>query len=417
MATSDNLRIDPVRLWDSHMEMAKIGPGVAGGNNRQTLTDEDGEGRSLFRQWCEAAGLTVTVDKIGNMFARRPGRNNDLPPVLMGSHLDTQPTGGRFDGVFGVMAGLEVIRTLNDLGIETEAPLEVVNWTNEEGGRFAPPMVGSAVFAGQMPLEKALDLRDLEGARFGDELKRIGFEGDQPMGGRPLGAYFECHIEQGPILEGEGKSVGVVTGVQAMRWYEITVTGRESHAGTTPPANRRDALTVSARILVALDEIMQRRGVDGRCTVGVMEVRPGSPNVIPGEVFFTVDIRNPTVAELDVMDREFRSVVERITADGTIRVQVNETWFSPPVLFDAGCVAAVRHGAETAGHPWRDIMSGAGHDAVHVSKIAPTAMIFVPCKDGISHNEAEYSAPEHLAAGCDVLLRAVLEYANRESAE
>ena len=417
MATSDNLRIDPARLWDSHMDMAKIGPGVAGGNNRQTLTDEDREGRDLFRQWCEAAGLTVTVDKIGNMFARRPGRNNDLPPVMMGSHLDTQPTGGRFDGVFGVLAGLEVVRTLNDLGMETEAPLEVVNWTNEEGGRFPPPMVGSAVFAGQMPLEQALDIRDLEGARFGDELKRIGFEGDQPLGGRPIGAYFECHIEQGPILEAEEKSVGVVTGVQAMRWYEVTVTGRESHAGTTPPANRRCALTAASRIVLALDGIMQKRGVDGRCTVGVLEVKPGSPNVIPGEVFFTVDIRNPTVAELDVMDREFRDAVADITADGTMQVEVTETWLSPPVLFDPGCVAAVRHGAETAGHAWRDIMSGAGHDAVHVSKIAPTAMIFVPCKDGISHNEAEYSAPEHFAAGCDVLLRAVLEYANRETAD
>ncbi len=417
MATLDNLRIDPARLWDSHMDMAKIGPGIAGGNNRQTLTDEDREGRALFRQWCEAAGMTVTVDRIGNMFARRTGRNNDLPPVMMGSHLDTQPTGGRFDGVFGVLAGLEVVRTLNDLGMETEAPLEVVNWTNEEGGRFPPPMVGSAVFAGQMPLEKALDIHDLEGARFGDELKRIGAEGDQPMGGRPIEAYFECHIEQGPILENEEKSVGVVTGVQAMRWYEVTVRGRESHAGTTPPGNRRCALTASARLVVALDDIMQKRGVDGRCTVGVMEVKPGSPNVIPGEVFFTVDIRNPIVAELDAMDSEFRAAVAAIIADGTIQAEVTETWFSPPVMFDPGCVAAVRHGAETAGHAWRDIMSGAGHDAVHVSKIAPAAMIFVPCKDGISHNEAEYSAPEHLGAGCDVLLRAVLEFANRDAAD
>ena len=417
MVTSDNLRIDPQRLWDTHMDMAKIGPGVAGGNNRQTLTDEDAEGRALFRYWCETAGLTVTVDRIGNMFARRPGRNDALPPVLMGSHLDTQPTGGRFDGVFGVLAGLEVIRTLNDLGIETEAPLEVVNWTNEEGGRFPPPMVGSAVFAGQMEIEKALDIRDLEGARFGDELVRIGAEGDQAVGGRKIGAYFECHIEQGPILEAEEKSVGVVTGVQAMRWYEVIVKGRESHAGTTPPANRRDALTTAARVVLALDGIMQPRGIDGRCTIGVMDVRPGSPNVIPGEVFFTVDIRNPTVAELDQMDQEFRDAVAALVADGTMQIDVKETWFSPPVHFDAGCVAAVRHGAKTAGHAFRDIMSGAGHDAVHVSKIAPAAMIFVPCKDGISHNEAEYSAPEHLAAGCDVLLRAVLEYANRDVAE
>jgi len=415
MATSDNLRIDPHRLWKSHLDMAKIGPGVAGGNNRQTLTDEDAESRALFREWCEAAGMTVTIDRIGNMFARRPGKNNDLPPIMMGSHLDTQPTGGRFDGVFGVLAGLEVVRTLNDLIIETEAPLEVVNWTNEEGGRFPPPMVGSAVFAGAMDISAAYDLCDLAGERFGDELIRIGYQGDQPVGGRSVGAYFECHIEQGPILETEEKSVGVVTGVQAMRWYEVTVRGRESHAGTTPPANRRDALTASARIVLALDEMMQKRGVTGRCTVGVMEVRPASPNVIPGEVFFSVDIRNPTLEELDVMDKEFRLAAASVEGESLVEVEIKETWISPPVHFDAGCIAAVRHGAEAAGHAWRDIMSGAGHDAVHVSKIAPTAMIFVPCKDGISHNEAEYAAPEHLAAGCDVLLRAVLEYANRET--
>ena len=417
MSMADNLRIDPIRLWDSHMEMAKIGPGVAGGNNRQTLTDEDRQGRDLFRQWCEAAGMTVTVDKIGNMFARRAGKNNDLPPILMGSHLDTQPTGGRFDGVFGVMAGLEVIRTLNDLGIETEAPLEVVNWTNEEGGRFPPPMVGSAVFAGLTSLEAAYDLRDLDGARFGDELENIGYRGDTDIGNRPIGGYFECHIEQGPILESESLPVGVVSGVQAMRWYEVRAVGRESHAGTTPPANRRDALTAVAEIALALDGIMAARGQDGRCTIGVLNASPGSPNVIPGEVFFTVDMRNPTTAELNQMDTEFRERATAIAARRQVEVEIKENWFSPPVEFDPGCVQAVRHGAQASGHGFREIMSGAGHDAVCISKIAPAAMIFVPCKDGISHNEAEYASMEDLAAGCDVLLRAVLEYANRESTE
>ncbi len=404
MAAGGNIRIDGDRLWQMHMEMAKIGATAKGGNNRQALTDLDAEGRALFRSWCEAAGCTVTVDAMGNMFARRPGRRDDLPPVLAGSHLDTQPTGGRFDGVFGVLAALEAVRTLNDYGVETEAPIEVVNWTNEEGSRFAPPMLGSGVFAGVFSLEEGRAKTDFDGVTAGSELDRLGFAGSAPVGRREIAAYFECHIEQGPILESEDKSIGVVTGVQGMRWYEAVVTGSESHAGTTPPANRKDALVGAASLVTAIDGIGRRRGVDGRATVGVMQVRPGSPNVIPGEVFLTIDFRNPSVAELDAMDRELREAAAKLP----VAIEITETWFSPPVHFDAECVDAVREGALAGGHAWREIMSGAGHDAVNVGKKHPAAMIFVPCKDGISHNEAEYAAPEHLAAGCDVLLRAML---------
>ena len=406
-AARPNVRIDPDRLWQAHMEMARIGATPKGGNNRQALTDLDRDGRDLFRSWCEAAGCTVTVDPIGNMFARRPGRRDDLPPILAGSHLDTQPTGGRFDGVFGVLAALEVVRTLNDHGIETEAPVEIVNWTNEEGSRFAPPMLGSGVFAGTMTLEEGRAKRDSEGVPLGAELDRLGFSGAAELGRREIGAYFECHIEQGPILEAEGKSVGVVTGVQGMRWYEATVRGSESHAGTTPPANRRDALVAAARLVTAIDGIGRARGTEGRATVGVMEVRPGSPNVVPGEVFMTVDFRNPSMDELDAMDRELRAAAAEIG----LEAEIVETWSSPPVSFDADCVAAVREAARSGGHPWRDIVSGAGHDAVNVGKSHPAAMIFVPCRDGVSHNESEYAAPEDLAAGCDVLLRAVMDRA------
>lgn len=411
----DNLRIDPDRLWASHMEMAEIGPGVAGGNNRQTLTDADGEARALFRRWCEDAGMTVTVDAMGNMFARRPGRNDSLPPVTTGSHLDTQPTGGRFDGVFGVLAGLEVVRTLNDLGIETEAPIEVINWTNEEGSRFGPPMVGSGVFAGAFTVEDAYAIRDRDGKTMGEELARIGYRGEAPCGGRPIGSYIECHIEQGPILEREGKSVGVVTGVQAMRWYQVEMTGRESHAGTTPPSTRRDALAAAARLVVRVDEIGRARGEDGRTTVGILQASPGSPNVIPGHVFLTVDMRNPTLDELNRMDGELREAANAIAGETGVAIDIREIWLSDAIRFDDGCLAAIREGAEAGGHAWREIMSGAGHDAVYMNRIAPTAMIFVPCRDGISHNEAEWSEPEHLAAGCDTLLRAMLELAGASS--
>lgn len=406
-----NLGVDPNRLWELHMEMAKIGPGIAGGNNRQTLTDDDRLGRDLFKRWCEAAGMTVTIDRMGNMFARRPGRDPDAAPVLAGSHLDTQPTGGRFDGITGVLSALEAVMTLNDLGIETERPIEVVNWTNEEGSRFGPPMMGSAVVAGVIDEATAYATQDADGETVEAALTGIGYQGDLPASARPIHALFEIHIEQGPYLEREDKAIGVVTGVQAMRWYKARVLGEARHAGTTPPSARKDALTAAARLVLEIDGIMQRRGDDGRATIGIFEAHPGSPNVCPDRVEFTVDMRNPTTDELNAMDREFRAAAENLYSNTGCGIEIEETWFSEPVVFDAECVDAVRRGAEANGHAWREIMSGAGHDAVHINKIAPSAMIFIPCKDGISHNEAEYASKEAIAAGADVLLRALLEKA------
>ena len=410
--TARNLRINPTRLWDMHMEMAKIGPGIAGGNNRQTLTDDDKLGRDLFKRWCQEAGMTVSIDTMGNMFARRPGKNDSLPPVMTGSHLDTQPTGGRFDGIFGVLAALEAVRTMNDLGIETEHPIEVVNWTNEEGSRFPPPMVGSGVFSGTFKQADAYAIEDVDGATLGGELERIGYKGDVACAQRPVKAFFECHIEQGPMLENEGKSIGVVTGVQAMRWYKGRVLGEARHAGTTPPQNRKDALTAASKLFIEIDAIMRRRGDEGRCTVGLAQAFPGSPNVCPDRVEFTIDMRNPTTDELNAMDRELRAAAEQLYTETGCGFEFEESWFSEPTVFAQECVDAIRNGAESHGHGWREIMSGAGHDAVHMNRVAPTAMIFIPCTDGISHNEAEYASPEHIAAGADTLLAAMLEFAN-----
>ncbi len=410
--TARNLRINPTRLWDMHMEMAKIGPGIAGGNNRQTLTDDDKLGRDLFKRWCEEARMTISVDTMGNMFARRPGKNDSLPPVMAGSHLDTQPTGGRFDGIFGVLAALEAVRTMNDLGIETEHPIEVVNWTNEEGSRFPPPMVGSGVFSGTFKEADAYAIEDMNGATLGGELERIGYKGDIACAQRPVKAFFECHIEQGPMLENEGKSIGVVTGVQAMRWYKGRVLGEARHAGTTPSQNRKDALTAASKLFIEIDAIMRRRGDDGRCTVGLAQAFPGSPNVCPDRVEFTIDMRNPTTNELNAMDRELRAAAEQLYTKTGCGFELEESWFSEPTVFAKECVDAIRRGAEAHGHGWQEIMSGAGHDAVHMNRVAPTAMIFIPCTDGISHNEAEYASPEHIAAGGDTLLAAMLEFAN-----
>jgi N-carbamoyl-L-amino-acid hydrolase len=410
MAT--NLKIDGDRLWQSLMEMAKIGATEKGGNCRLALTDLDRTGRDLFIGWAKAAGCTIGVDTMGNIFARRPGRNNALPPVLTGSHLDTQPTGGRFDGVYGVLAGLEVVRSLNDVGFETEAPVEVVVWTNEEGSRFPPPMIGSGVFAGVFDLEYGLNRPDLEGKTIGAELQRIGFAGDQPCGGRAVGGYFEAHIEQGPILEAEQKTVGVVTGAQGQRWYEITVTGQEAHAGPTPMTRRRDALVGAARMIDAVNRIGHANAPYACATVGFAQVSPNSRNTIPGKVFFTVDFRHPEDATLTAMDKALRAECQAIADKIGLSVEVKEFWYFPPTPFDTDCVAAVRGAAARAGYPHMDIISGAGHDAVYMARVAPTAMVFVPCENGISHNEVENARPEDLAAGCDVLLQAIVARAN-----
>ena len=407
-----NLKVNGDRLWDSLMEMAQIGPGVAGGNCRLALSDFDREGRDLFVRWCQEAGCSITVDKMGNIFARRPGKNPELAPVTTGSHLDTQPTGGKFDGVFGVLAGLEVIRTLNDNNIETEAPVEVAVWTNEEGSRFAPAMVASGVFAGVFDLDYGHSRKDVDGKSLGDELKRIGYLGDQTPGEHPIRAFFEAHIEQGPILEAEKKTIGVVTGAQGQRWFEVTLTGSESHAGTTPMNRRRDALVAAAKLVQAVNEIALAHAPHAVSTCGMMQVSPNSRNTIPGSVFLTVDFRHPDDDTLSAMEAELRVRCAEICDPAKIDAHIDMIWYSPPIKFDKDCVGAVRQAASTAGYDNMEIISGAGHDACYISRVAPTAMIFVPCEDGISHNESESATPEDLAAGCNVLLYAMLERAS-----
>ena len=409
---SQGLRIDADRLWRSIMEMARIAATEKGGNRRLALTDDDREGRDLFVSWCEAAGMTCAVDKMGNIFARRPGRDPDAPPVSTGSHLDTQPTGGKFDGVYGVLAGLEVARTLNDAGIETEAPLETICWTNEEGARFAPAMIGSAVFAGAFDLDYAHGRTDAEGKTLGGELARIGYLGPEEPGGHALGRHFEAHIEQGPILEAEKKPIGVVTGVQGVRWYDIAVRGMEAHAGPTPMELRRDAVVAAAELIGRLDANALGEGPHGRTTVKIERCAPeGSRNTIAGEVALTVDIRHPDREAFDRLDAALREAATAVAARRKIGIDVDQIWVSPPVAFDAGCVDAVRRAAALLGYDHMDMVSGAGHDSVYVSRVAPTAMIFVPCEGGISHNEIENAAKDDLEAGCNVLLHAMLDRA------
>jgi N-carbamoyl-L-amino-acid hydrolase len=412
----DNLRIDGARLWRTIMETAQIGGTPKGGINRQALTDLDAQVRHRLIAWAEAAGCTVTIDRLGNIFGRRPGRDPSLPPIAVGSHLDTQPTGGKFDGILGVLAGLELIRTLNDAGYETEAPIELINWTNEEGARFAPAMLASGVFTGRFTLDYALDRTDRDGARFGNELERIGFAGAAPCGDHPLGAFFELHIEQGPILEAEGRTIGVVTGVQGIRWFTIAIAGQDSHAGTTPMALRRDAFQGLARLSVALDRIARDEGGGAVATIGVVDVAPGSPNVVPGAARATIDLRHPDDEALDRIERAVRAAAAEIARDLKLDIRLDVTWAAPAVRFDERCVAAVRAAAEASGHGYRDIVSGAGHDAAHLAAVTPTAMVFVPCAGGISHNEAESITEADAAAGANVLLQAVLEFANRPRA-
>ncbi|MFO1082398.1 MAG: Zn-dependent hydrolase [Reyranellaceae bacterium] len=410
-ADRPNLRIDADRLWDSLMELARIGGTDKGGVCRIALTDLDRQGRDLFVRWATEAGCTIKVDRLGNVFARREGRDPAKPPIMTGSHLDTQPTGGKFDGAYGVMAGLEVLRVLHDSGYVTESPIEVAVWTNEEGCRFAPAMVASGVFGGAFDLDYALSRTDREGVSFGAALKAIGYDGAEPVGGRPVGAFFEAHIEQGPILEREGKTIGVVTGAQGQRWYEITWTGMESHAGTTPMEGRRDALVGAAELVVAARRIGSRP--DGRSTVGVLESRPQARNTIPGHVFMTLDFRHPDDAELTAMDAEMRAVAAEIAARHGLAVTIEQIWYFPPTPFARDLVESVRRGAVQAGYAHRDIVSGAGHDACYLARVAPTAMVFVPCKDGISHNEVEDASKPDVAAGCQILLQAMIEQADR----
>ncbi len=410
-APGENLRINADRLWDSIHEMAEIGPGVAGGNNRQTLTDEDGEGRRLFQTWCEEAGLDMGVDKMGTMFATRPGTDPDALPVYVGSHLDTQPTGGRYDGVLGVLGGLEVIRTLNDLGIRTKHPIVVTNWTNEEGTRFAPAMLASGVFAGQHTLDWAYARQDAKGLRFGDELERIGWKGDEEVGARKIKAFFELHIEQGPILEDEGVDIGVVTHGQGLWWLQVTLTGKDAHTGSTPMPKRRNAGLGMARITEMVHEVAMDYQPDAVGAIGHMEVYPNSRNVIPGKVVFTIDIRSPNEEVLNEMRARIEDNIATICEALDIGFEVEVAGHFDPVTFDEGCVTAIRNAAERLGYSHRDIVSGAGHDACWINRVAPTAMVMCPCVDGLSHNEAEEISKEWAAAGADVLFHAVVETA------
>ena len=413
MSGQTNQRIDPKRLWDSLMDMARFGATPKGGVRRLTLTDIDREGRDHFRAQCEAAGLAVRVDEIGNMFARRPGRDRARLPVLMGSHLDSQPSGGKFDGALGVIAGLEVMRSLNDLGIATEAPIELVNWTDEEGSRFGHSLMGSGVWAGVYSRDKAYALPDTEGVTVEQALDSIGYRGAEPARPFPADAYFELHIEQGPILEKEARQIGIVTGAQAQVWYDAVAIGQDSHAGTTPPSARRDALVCAARIIDLVDRMMRARGEDGRGTVGQLHVAPNSRNVVPGEVRFSVEFRHPDGAEITRIAEEFPREAAAIAAACGIDWSLTELFQIPPQPFDPSCVDLVRQATQKLGLSAREIVSGAGHDAVYVARHVPTAMIFTPCKDGLSHHEAESIEPKEAAAGTQVLFEAVLARANR----
>ena len=403
--------INTQRLWQSLMDLAQLGATVKGGVCRLALTDLDRQARDLFVKWCEEAGCTVSVDAIGNIFARRRGRNPDRAPVMTGSHIDTQPTGGKFDGCFGVMAGLEVIRTLNDLGLETDAPVEVVVWTNEEGSRFPPCMMGSGVFAGKLDLAETLAKQDEQGLVVGEELQRIGYAGSRVVLGHPVGAYFEAHIEQGPILEDQGKTIGVVMGCLGQKWFDLTLTGVEAHAGPTPMHLRKDALVGAAQVVSAVNRIALQSQPHACGTVGCLNVHPGSRNVIPGEVKMTIDFRHLHADKLQAMVDDLRQTIEQTCTEHGLSFELTPTADFPPLDFASECVAAVRQGAAQLGLSHMDIVSGAGHDAIFIAELGPAGMIFVPCEGGISHNEIENATPEDLAAGCAVLLRAMVSAA------
>jgi N-carbamoyl-L-amino-acid hydrolase len=407
----NTLRINGPRLWDSLMELAKIGATPKGGVCRLTLTTLDGQGRDLVTRWGREAGLEVTIDKIGNGFMRRPGRNNSLPPIVAGSHIDTQPTGGKFDGNYGVLAALEVARTLNDHGIQTEAPIEVAFWTNEEGSRFVPVMMGSGVFAKAFTLEHAYAATDTEGKTVKDELTRIGYVGPQEPGDHPIGTYFEAHIEQGPVLEDADVTIGVVQGVLGIRWFDCTVTGMEAHAGPTPMALRKDAMQVAARIMQEVVACALRHQPHGRGTVGMVQVHPNSRNVIPGRVKFSIDLRNATDAQVDTMADEVKAFAAKAARESGLDVKIELVSSYPAQAFHDDCKGAVARAAQKLGYSNMPAVSGAGHDAVYMARLAPSGMIFIPCKDGISHNEIESATPEHISAGANVLLHAMLERA------
>ncbi|MBJ9654117.1 Zn-dependent hydrolase [Burkholderia multivorans] len=405
------VRVNQQRLWDSLMEMATIGATARGGSCRLALSDDEVRGRRRFIAWCEAAGCEIRIDPIGNLFARRPGTEPDAPAVMCGSHLDTQPLGGRFDGVYGVLAGLEAIRTLNEHGIATRHPIDVVAWTNEEGSRFTPGMMGSAVYAGKLDLDDALARPCMHtGVRLSDELERTGFAGPARERQMPK-AYFEAHIEQGPVLENAGVPIGVVTGVQGIVELDVTVTGFESHAGTTPMSVRKDAMGVAAAMIAAIVEHGHGFDADARVTVGHLACQPNSPSTIPGQVRFSVDVRHPSRSALQRLVADIGAICTQRTALRGTHVDVQRIAEYDPIAFDAACIERVREATIAAGYPYLEMFSGAGHDAVNLSYVAPSAMVFVPCKAGLSHNEAEDADPVHLAQGASVLANLLVDCA------
>ena len=408
MEEKTNISINQNRLWDSLIEMSKIGPGLSGGNNRQTLTKEDGEARTLLQKWCKNAGMSMEVDELGSMFFKRLGTNNEELPVVIGSHLDTQPTGGKYDGVLGVLAGLEIIRTLNDLKIQTSRPIMVVNWTNEEGARFPPAMMASAGYAGIYNVGDLLQSTDADGKIFGDELEKIGWKGKTKVGHQKFHCYYELHIEQGPILEKEEIDIGVVTHGQGLKWLELTLSGTEQHTGTTPMNARKDTTLAMSEIILAVNKIALENLPNAVGSVGRIEVAPNSRNVIAGQIKFTIDIRSPESSKLDKMATKIKETALDVCHKYHIKFRMEQIGGFAPVAFDTKCLNHIRRSAQKLGYTSKDIISGAGHDACWVNSIVPSAMIMCPCVDGLSHNEAEEIKPEWAFSSTNVLLHAAL---------
>lgn len=408
---ASNLQIDSARLWGTIHETAQFGATPKGGVRRLTLGPEDRLVRDWFRKACEAAGLEVHVDALGSMFGLRKGRDMSKLPVGLGSHLDTQPTGGKFDGVLGTLAALEVVRTLNDAGIETEAPICIANWTNEEGSRFAPAMMASAAYAGHFTTEDILSRKDADGVTVAEALDSIGYRGDSPVGTQKFSSFVELHIEQGPILEAESKTIGVVNSGQGVLWYDGRITGFESHAGTTPMPLRRDALATLSEIVLALESSARKHSPKAVGTIGEAVIANPSRNVIPGEIAFTVDCRSADDGIMDALDRDLREAIAKIAARRKVDVALDLVWRKPPTHFDAKLVDAVENAAKQLGYSHRRITSGAGHDACNLNTVMPAAMVFVPCKDGISHNELEDATQADCTAGANVLMHTVLALA------
>ncbi|MGB3488658.1 MAG: Zn-dependent hydrolase [Xanthobacteraceae bacterium] len=410
-AKPSNLQIDSGRLWGAIHDTAKFGATAKGGVRRLTLGAEDKQVRDWFRNACEAAGLEVHVDALGSMFGLRKGRDMSKPPLGIGSHLDTQPTGGKYDGILGTLAALEVVRTLNDAGIETETPLCIINWTNEEGSRFAPAMMASATYAGDYTTDDIWSRKDAAGVSVKEALDGIGYRGSEPVGQRKLSAFLELHIEQGPLLEAEGKTVGVVDRGQGIIWYDGRVTGFESHAGTTPMPLRRDALSALSELTLAIEKIALAHAPNAVATIGEVNIANPSRNVIPGEIAFTLDVRSPDAAVMDALDHDIRAALGEIAKRRRVEIALDQIWRKPPTIFDDKLVDAVQAAATELGYSYRRITSGAGHDACNVASVIPAAMIFVPCKDGVSHNELEDATQADCSAGANVLLHAVLAVA------